>query len=466
MKALLAGLVVLLAACGSSSSEIDSVVAGAAGTTGQAGASFGGTNQGGTPSGGAGHGGSSAEAGHAGASDNCVEIRIGRNLPIGFDGAWTPALEQDESFFFDETSLGVMFSASSPTADLPAFIALFDLQTAQPLSIQPLLKSLWDNIAQEDWPTFGSAWGPDHTFALGAATGLYLGLVPPPQFTFHKLPAISYPGGPFAAAWDGQSFTLHYSLDAQGQQCPLALARVAPDGSVLLPISPFGASCTPVFDKLSHALTTDPVSGNTFIADISGSVLLNGHDRLGQPLWGGPLAFSDVKSVVNPAISADAEGAFFLVDPPILHPQGPAIPEDAPRVFRVDLAGHVTPVGSLPLPAGEYSMGVSAIASVSASEGMVVVNTNLRTYVIDIVSGQLGPPRAILDTGITVAEQTALEEANSEALQGKLILGSWHAYIRDGRRWVVMEDNTGPPTIRVLRVDDPACVYPVLTAMP
>jgi hypothetical protein len=90
--------------------------------------------------------------------------------------------------------------------------------------------------------------------------------------------------------WDGEAFAVHARRNTMGE---VAVVRVAPDGQVVLPATRFGATPSPGGEALGYRMSTNSVSGMSYLFDASALArLLSGHDRSGQSVsWAasGPL---------------------------------------------------------------------------------------------------------------------------------------------------------------------------------
>ena len=96
-------------------------------------------------------------------------------------------------------------------------------------------------------------------------------------------------------AWDGEAFAVHSSggPDAYGGK-EFFVARVAPDGSVLLPFTNFGSAQDQCNYDIGLHLDTVPDTGITYGFATGGGAWLVGHDRVGASL---PGAFPAPKSI-------------------------------------------------------------------------------------------------------------------------------------------------------------------------
>ena len=436
------------AAGGSSGSSIG------CGSSGVGGATSHGGGMGGVAGGEAGGASSAggANAGAAGASGNCLEIRIGGNLPIGVDPPWTADFETNEVIGVDTTRLHVLFGAGNVASAEVNASAVFRADNGASVSVQ-VLTPFDQTTPWQDLPGYGSAWGETGTFAVGAHSGVYLGAATSPSLSLVRFvdPEV---WAVYSVLWDGEAFAIH--MKQGGSTCPLGVARVRPDGTVALPVTPYGTSCATAVSLGREVLATDAPSGRTFVVDAAFSLVLNGHDKTGAPLWpGGAKVIASVRDAYNPAVSADPDGAFVVTSP---EPDTDPSKLNPPRVFRVHPDGTASDPITLPLPPLESTSSDFAVASSSATDAWFVVNTRLRMYVTDLTGGQLSAPRVLLDSGVSVDE----EQADDTKYKGKYILvGPMQAYNAGGRRWLAFQDASAG-IIRLLRVDDPSCVYPTL----
>ena len=120
---------------------------------------------------------------------------------------------------------------------------------------------------------------------------------------------------PCAVAWDGEAFAVHSSggADAYGGK-EFFVARVAPDGSVLLPFTLFGSAKDQCYYDMGLDLGTVPETGITYAFATEGGRWVVGHERDGTPLPGTFPAPKVIDAIGTTTLSSEQESLGVGVD--------------------------------------------------------------------------------------------------------------------------------------------------------
>ncbi len=185
---------------------------------------------------------------------------------------------------------------------------------------------------------------------------------------------LGWPSGEYDVTdigWDGEAFAVHSRNNGTGE---IFVARVSPEGEVLLPLTKYGGTASPGGTPLGYHMSTDPVSGMSYLFDTpSTGRFLSGHDRGGAPpSWadGAPLnvlipelLIGEGKGAANGNLSTDSEGGAWLT-----------WYQDAPGLQRYEnVAAHVTAAGQVDqtVKFGLATQLSPAIIAVSPTEALV-----------------------------------------------------------------------------------------------
>jgi hypothetical protein len=71
---------------------------------------------------------------------------------------------------------------------------------------------------------------------------------------------------PTEVGWDGEAFAVHHAR----RRRRLEVARIAPDGTLLLPLTRYGAIGSEGYGIYGHRTLTNAESGNTIVFDAAG----------------------------------------------------------------------------------------------------------------------------------------------------------------------------------------------------
>lgn len=253
------------------------------------------------------------------------------------------------------------------------------------------------------------------------------------------------------AAWDGKAFALH----AYGAppQFTLHVARVDPQGNVLLPFTQYGITKNTSSGAFGHKSSTNPISGRTYVFDADLSNRLSGHLQDGSPLPGtGPTSGPKVVEAIGlqttetsrAAVSADADGAW------VGWSQTNTTPTLKDLVFqRLDIDGNPegaaikTSITPLDDPGGIWRL---AVLSRGKDRVFAVGASPTRVYGFLIENGVVGPASVIVDA-----------EGSQNFDVRDLV-----AFDYEDETWIGFSEVAAEGAIRVLRVK-PGCVYPSLS---
>lgn len=170
-------------------------------------------------------------------------------------------------------------------------VSTFDPRTGDLLQHQ--LTDLYPGPGSEDQYVTALRGRADGTFAydysywgatVESISGSFLRIADldaPDDFT----ETVLFPGGqlleriPSDVGWDGEAFAVHAWGGGE-----LHVARVAEDGTLVLPYEAFGVTGSPGYGEFGYKATTDVTSGRSFVFEANSSRRLNGHERDGTQL--------------------------------------------------------------------------------------------------------------------------------------------------------------------------------------
>lgn len=252
-----------------------------------------------------------------------------------------------------------------------------------------------------------------------------------------------------AVTWDGEAFRVH--AFPPGPFAGLGFIRVSKEGKQLtemgeiVPITAIG--------DLGYRVSTDPVTGRSYYLDFGFEALMTrAYDRDGALLWKKVHAPLPYTSLTN-AIAADAEGAWVLVS---------GESEKQPRyerLFRLSPSGDLSLVANVSLPVGEYTDSDRGVFARGASDTWIVLPTRQRVWYAELVAGVMSPPRIIVDSGAPVVTKENYDIIKTYLLRTRIV----HPLEVGEQKWVVLQGDDG---VRLLRIDDPSCVYPSMNPYP
>jgi len=242
---------------------------------------------------------------------------------------------------------------------------------------------------------------------------------------------------PTEVGWDGEAFAVH----THGADAGLEVARIAPDGTLLLPLTRYGAIGSAGYGIDGHRTLTNAESGNTIMFDAGGSLRVSGHARDGSSLpWVGEAGLSqilpDLDSTNFPALGLEDSGGAWLVF------------SDMYGANYYSQAAYLAPDGSaaeplrIDAPADDPGRGEAhAVVARGADSALIYSRTGYRLYEYEITDGTLSEPRIVVgwsDEMLDLREMIAVEYGEE--------------------RWLAFSQ-ANELNVRVLKAV-PGCVYP------
>lgn len=425
-------LFLVLAAC-SSSSPVPKAEEGA----NEAGSA--GTSQGGT--GGAAIAGFAGSSGHGG-STNCVEYRVDRSWGDNPETYFLPVLPFN-------SSLGEMGNDFVFNFLTPEKIEGKNIYVTY-LAHLPKDQPKHNKVKQKDVFALGDAWSPRGIYLAVGYSGIFLG-DPSKGSVLPVEHGVSSDWSAVHTAWDGEAFVVHwfYAEPDPEKDSLYASSRISEDGTLLQPLIPFGMATAAPQGIDATRFVTDPVSGDTYNFSGREWLALNGHHRDGTPFWPKFKQLLPYEAGVR-GISAgiDPEGAWVLANS-TWEQDG----NNAGRLYRVHSDGAIEPPILFEPPEDEVIVDAQdhAIASRSAKEGWMVSSTYDRVYLWELEDGKAVRRRPVIDA-------KAHAEWN-DSPDFNIFMGHISAHYV-GEQWWLFLDEVSGGVVRLLRVDDPSCVYP------
>jgi len=242
---------------------------------------------------------------------------------------------------------------------------------------------------------------------------------------------------PTEVGWDGEAFAVHTHAADAG----LEVARIAPDGTLLLPLTRYGAIGSAGYGIFGHRTLTNAESGNTIVFDADGSLRVSGHARDASSLpWVGEegliQVLPDLDSTNFPALGLEDGGGAWLVF------------SDMYGANLYSQAAYLAPDGNVaaPLridpPADDPGRGEAhAVVAHGADSALIYSRTGYRLYEYEITEGTLSEPRIVVswsDEMLDLREMIAVEYGEE--------------------RWLAFSQ-ARELNVRVLKAV-PGCVYP------
>ena len=274
--------------------------------------------------------------------------------------------------------------------------------------------------------------------------------------------------------WDGEAFALH---DWQGSSggtglFGLQVARVAPDGRVLLPPTVFGHTSEVGTGVLGFHLSTDPTSGMTYVFDATVQApnqyhMLSGHEREGTPLAGTekmpksvePVGMVKMFSGSDPAVDATPNGAWVMWH------------QSDPIVDQRTIVQHLDRVGNADRPASQLSGPVDDpfpdnYAIVERSDG-TPMTLWVGAYRVYFAEGEPFEPHVLVDYEVgPIPEKHAKDPKYIDARDFRAVETAdgqvWVGFVEEPQAFV---GNPNPAHYRLMRVA-PGCVYPRMDLAP
>ena len=410
-----------------------------------------------------GAGGSDGAALDAAAGD-CTEVAV-EGETLAPEGDWVGALSVQGTLRIGDDDLARFAVAAYRALPEPGTPPLWDSSRTWLMGIKQTGNQAFEIRPYDTFPPEITA--KNTGIYSGAWSGDTLGVVQThktiPEFVIVKPDSpgsgitkvpLSNPPNPSSVAaptyvtWDGEAWAVHgYGAPPQ---FTLWVARVGTDGTLLLPYTQFGETINAAIGTFAHVLSTDPVSGRTYVFDAYGkSNVLNGHARDGSRLPGmesGPKLIkangTPTTSTDTPAVSADSTGVWVgwaqLNTGPAYYPM---------LVQRLDVAGD--PVGDAIEVPGEDVLGDKdrvrywALLSRGPSGLVAFAATAAGAYVYEVDQGQVKNLRRV------VVDDSGDADLDFRALQ---------MLEHDGELWLGFNEHSGLRRVRALKAA-PGCVY-------
>jgi hypothetical protein len=278
--------------------------------------------------GGAGGGGAGGGSG-GGSADGCIDLRTSLELvdPMVewvYEGSpiWT-------GVWRDEGGLVLAWAPRYLTqttngSDPLVVLSRFDLATGTHVGSRGYSVIPTDLL---DGSVYSIGGAPDGSFLV---TYSYLEADSPNDYStiFYALGSFDEPGVvhvlpevlpqydlPTHVHWDGEAFAVHADGGPPGGEHEIVVARVAPDGTVVTPRTPYGSTAESGFGPFGYELSFDPVTGRSWAFQANFARSLNAHELDGTPIVSElavELESPGGESSSRSSVSAHADGADLL----------------------------------------------------------------------------------------------------------------------------------------------------------